>query len=206
EPDAGVDAFRGPQHGGEEPAEAYGEEEPAAEELAAAEPAYGEEEPAAEEPAVDEPAAFAEDEAPAAEEPSSVDEAEPAADDAWGSDEAAFDDEATVVSDGAYAADEAEVDEAGADEAPAEESAAPVAAPSDHGGFGVARDLAEGLIRPVQQNTWTPVAPPRPEPRPSTGLFEYGASIPLPDAPPRPELDPSMIVTRAPHPGAVEGS
>src|SRR5690606_12615892 len=106
-----------------------------------------------------------------------------------------------------------EVDEAGADEAPAEESAAPVAAaiaipselfpaddafrgaappaaPSDPGGFGVARDLTEGLIRPVQQNTWTPVAPPRPEPRPSTGLFEYGASIPLPDAPPRPELDP----------------
>src|SRR5690606_39849307 len=36
------------------------------------------------------------------------------------------------------------------------------------------------------------------------GLFQYGAAVPLPDAPPRPDLDPSLVVTRAPHPGAAE--
>jgi hypothetical protein len=82
--------------------------------------------------------------------------------------------------------------------------AAPPAPPEDPGGFGVTNDLTEGLVRPVQQNTWTPVAPERPEPRPSSGLFQYGASVPLPDAPPRPDLDPSLVVTRAPHPGAGE--
>jgi hypothetical protein len=79
--------------------------------------------------------------------------------------------------------------------------AAPPAAPSDPGGFGVTNDLSGGLVRPVQQNTWTPVAPERLDPRPSSGLFQYGASIPLPSAPPRPDLDPSLVVTRAPHPG-----
>lgn len=84
--------------------------------------------------------------------------------------------------------------------------AAPPEAPGDPGGFGVSNDLAEGLVRPVQQATWTPVAPPRPEPRPSSGLFQYGATIPLPDAPPRPDLDPSLVVTRAPHPSMLEAA
>jgi hypothetical protein len=81
--------------------------------------------------------------------------------------------------------------------------AAPPAAPEDPGGFGVSNDLTEGLVRPVQQNTWTPVAPERPDPRPSSGLFQYGASIPLPNAPPRPDLDPSLVVARAPHPSGA---
>jgi len=83
--------------------------------------------------------------------------------------------------------------------------ASPPEAPSNPGGFEVTNELSEGLVRPVEQDVWTPTAAERPEPRPSTGLFNYPNGLPIPSAPPRPDIDPSLIVTRAPHPSDREG-
>jgi hypothetical protein len=57
------------------------------------------------------------------------------------------------------------------------------------------------LTRPARAMHWQPAPPRRPTPRPSTGLFRYGASgLPRPAKPPHPELDPALKVTPAPKP------
>ncbi len=71
--------------------------------------------------------------------------------------------------------------------------------PAPPSGFAIDNSLAGGLVRP--HTVWSPVAPPMPEPRPSSGLFQYGPGpIPIPQRPPRPDLDPSYRVDRAPAP------
>lgn len=210
--------------GDEAPAEeaAYAEEAPVEEapvEEAAAE------EPAIEEPAVEEPAAEAQEAAPAeasedwGTDVGGFDDEATVVDDAGTYDAPAAEAESYDAGEPSVDEGEPEAEEPAAAVSPAIaiptelpppddafRGAAPPEAPGDPGGFGVSNDLAEGLVRPVQQATWTPVAPPRPEPRPSSGLFQYGATIPLPDAPPRPDLDPSLVVTRAPHPSMLEAA
>lgn len=72
--------------------------------------------------------------------------------------------------------------------------------PQAPGGFDLAR--SEGpLARPIHNASWWPVAPPAPEPRESTGWFQYAAGeLPVPAHPPRPELPPDMQVSPAPRP------
>ncbi len=74
------------------------------------------------------------------------------------------------------------------------------APPQPPGGFELAR--SEGpLARPIHNASWWPVAPPAPEPRESTGWFQYPAGeLPVPAHPPRPELSPEMRVSPAPRP------
>ena len=87
--------------------------------------------------------------------------------------------------------------------------AAPPEAPTNPGGFAITNELTEGLMRPVEQDVWTPEAGERPEPRPSSGLFQYAEGLPVPAAPPRPAMDESLRVTRAPHPsdeGEIEAA
>ncbi len=60
-----------------------------------------------------------------------------------------------------------------------------------------------GLMRPMLQPSWWPAAMPRPEPRPSTGLFAYPAGqVPIPERPARPPIDASQRVRPAPRPQA----
>lgn len=57
------------------------------------------------------------------------------------------------------------------------------------------------LTRPARATHWQPAPPRRPTPRPSSGLFRYGAGgLPHPARPPRPELDPEYWVHPAPRP------
>ncbi len=87
---------------------------------------------------------------------------------------------------------------AGAD-LPIRPGAPPPEQPAPPSGFAIDNSLSGGLVRP--HTVWSPVAPPRPEPRPSSGLFQYAAGpIPIPARPPRPDLDPSLRVDRAPAP------
>lgn len=144
-----------------------------------------------------------------------------AVDEAASMDEPAGFDEDLAVEAGSFDEEEALEDEMSFEEAPALPSitlpeeipapddafrgASPPEAPSDPGGFAVTNELVEGLMRPVEQDVWTPTAGERPEPRPSTGLFQYPDGLPVPSAPPRPDIDESLIVTRAPHPSDNAG-
>ncbi len=57
------------------------------------------------------------------------------------------------------------------------------------------------LSRPLAAGTWMPQIGAPPEPRASSGLFQYnGDGLPQPPKPPRPELDPGLWVNPAPHP------
>jgi len=57
------------------------------------------------------------------------------------------------------------------------------------------------LTRPVVARAWQPQVDSRPEPRPSSDLFQYnGGGLPYPKNPPRPDLDPSLWVAKAVHP------
>ena len=60
----------------------------------------------------------------------------------------------------------------------------------------------QGLTRPVFAASWWPTADPRPEPRMSSGYFDHRGGLPIPGAPPRPDLDPTLRVSPAPRPGA----
>ncbi len=62
--------------------------------------------------------------------------------------------------------------------------------------------LPAGLTRPVHPPTWWPSDAPPPQPRASSGWFQYGGELPIPSEPPRPDLDPALRVTPAPRPGA----
>ncbi|MEM7607909.1 MAG: hypothetical protein AAF411_21350 [Myxococcota bacterium] len=66
--------------------------------------------------------------------------------------------------------------------------------------MAVLAEPAGPLGRPVFAASWWPRAE-APEPRPSTGWFQYAAgSLPVPGAPPRPELSPEQRVSPAPRP------
>jgi hypothetical protein len=74
--------------------------------------------------------------------------------------------------------------------------AAPGQLPSPHAGNG------QVLTRRSLDGGWVPIPMERPEPRPSSGLFQYGrGALPQPNDPPRPQLDPSLRVAPAPRPG-----
>lgn len=73
--------------------------------------------------------------------------------------------------------------------------AAPGELPSPHAN-------GQALTRGAAEATWTPTPMLRPDPSPSSGLFQYGdGGLPQPERPPRPEIDPSLRVQRAPRPG-----
>lgn len=81
---------------------------------------------------------------------------------------------------------------------PGQPAPEPPAAPE---GFALP-PLPAGLTRPVHPPTWWPSDAPPPQPRASSGWFQYGGELPIPSEPPRPDLDPSLRVTPAPRPGA----
>jgi hypothetical protein len=72
---------------------------------------------------------------------------------------------------------------------------APGQLPSPHGNVAA-------LTRARVAASWSPEPALRPDPSPSSGLFQYGDSgLPRPARAPRPQLDPSLHVVRAPRPG-----
>ncbi len=91
---------------------------------------------------------------------------------------------------------------------PAERLAAPVHAiyqlppPAAPGQLPSPHTNGAALTRRMLEGGWTPMPMERPEPRPSSGLFQYGTGIlPKPAAPARPDIDPSLRVAPAPRPG-----
>jgi hypothetical protein len=75
------------------------------------------------------------------------------------------------------------------------------ALPSAPPGFVLQAPPGGVLTRPMAPPTWWPEATAPAQPRPSTGWFQYGDTLPIPSAAPRPELDPTQRVARAPRPG-----
>lgn len=72
--------------------------------------------------------------------------------------------------------------------------------PDAPSGFQLQAPPGGVLTRPMAPATWWPEAVPA-QPRPSTGHFQYGDTLPTPNAPPRPNLDSSLRVSPAPRPG-----
>lgn len=186
-----------------EAAPAY--EEPPAEAPAYAEPAYE----AAPEPAYDAPAAYdaapGYDAAPAYDAPGAYDEVQPEA--------AAYDApayEEPAASDGWDDGGHTQIGDAGKllAEARGERLAAPVHAiyelppPTAPGQLPSPHANGAALTRRLVAATWSPEPMLRPDPSPSSGLFQYGdGGLPQPAQPPRPAIDPSLRVMRAPRPG-----
>ncbi len=83
-------------------------------------------------------------------------------------------------------------------------TAPPPQPPSAPSGFALASMGTNGatLTRPSMAASWYPEAVPAMEPRPSSGLFQYGGGLPVPTRSPRPDLDPSMRIRPAPRPGS----
>jgi hypothetical protein len=87
--------------------------------------------------------------------------------------------------------------------APAESAIYDLPPPSEPGKLPSPHSNGAVLTRRVLTTGWSPEPALRPDPGPSSGLFEYahGAGLPRPEQPPRPEMDPGWRVHPAPRPG-----
>lgn len=135
--------------------------------------------------------------APASVPPASVRPSAPA--DAVYDDEGAYDDEGFEADSGSTMV--ADLDQLRAAAQPAPSLAPAPALPSAPPGFVLQAPPGGVLTRPMAPPTWWPEATAPAQPRPSTGWFQYGDTLPVPSAAPRPELDPTQRVARAPRPG-----
>ncbi len=165
----------------------YAEPQAYAEQAYAEPQAYGEADPYAEPQSFAEPAGYAEP-APSYEE--SPAESYAAPEDDWVSESTQMGDIASLTAQ------------------PAERLAAPVNAiyelppPVAPGQLPSPHASVASLTRRRIAASWTPEPALRPDPSPSSGLFQYGDNgLPRPAQAPRPQLDPSLRVVRAPRPG-----
>ena len=87
--------------------------------------------------------------------------------------------------------------------APAESAIYDLPPPAEPGKLPSPHSNGEILTRRLLATGWSPEPALRPDPGPSSGLFEYahGAGLPRPAEPPRPEMDPGWRVPPAPRPG-----